>query len=187
MKAATMMSSSAFKRLKVWILMLFWRQVILYMEEGANSCKNEKQAAKCHNPTIPNHLLELSSWTPNLQEAIPSWNTPACPLSITVPSVVLAADLFIFYFYFSCVETCFKWPLKELQILALLHCLIFPLSEVTAYCLLYDHLGHFESVQRGMRAGLRRYACVQFTKETQQPTHLFFVTLPPGDGKQLKH
>lgn len=52
MKAATMMSSSAFKRLKVWILMLFWRQVILYMEEGANSCKNEKQAAKCHNPGI---------------------------------------------------------------------------------------------------------------------------------------
>lgn len=32
--------------------MLFWRQVILYMEEGANSCKNEKQAAKCHNPGI---------------------------------------------------------------------------------------------------------------------------------------
>lgn len=107
-----MMSSSAFKRLKVWILMLFWRQVILYMEEGANSCKNEKQAAKCHNPTILNHLLELSSWTPNLQEAIPSWNTPACPLSITVPSVVLAADLFIFYFYFSCVETCF-WSKPE--------------------------------------------------------------------------
>lgn len=57
------------------------------------------------------------TWTVKLNAKPARSNTflqylPACPLSITVPSVVLAADLFIFYFYFSCVETCF-WSKPE--------------------------------------------------------------------------